>query len=408
MTDPTGTVALRRSFNAEANRRMSRLRSMTHAVLVERDLMLAKNDPVAAMLGQPGHRLAAFAQWFERVANEQLGGPWWERFLQRAYSSGTEAAGALTGRQPANGGSAPIVYRELANREFGGIAAAMTQQVSRTAAQAAITGRTPRPMYQMVLGVLRKIGQSRLKTAVDTLVVQVHNAARLAHFEQAGITQVGLIPEMLEPPRPSRFGLQWVRHDHAHHLVRDDVGAGEFARQAAQQRVDEAQRSLVEAELAETQAQAKLEVAQARVETAQAEAERTLGLAQEAEAVAEQAPEQLRANAETQAARANIKASNAAVKETEMRTAQAQAQEEASAAFQAAEQARKELAEAQLQLAQATEPDVFKIETAGDDRVCKICLAAAEDSYSLDEARGLLPLHPRCRCSWVPSLPQSN
>jgi hypothetical protein len=372
-------------------------------MLVQHDLMSARNDPVAELLGQPGYRLAAFAGWFERVANEQLGGPWWERFLQRAYSGGMEAAGALTGSQPANSRAPPIVYRELAQREFDGIAAAMTQGVSRQAASAAIGGRKPLPMYQQVLAVLRKVGQARVKTAVDTLVVWLHNAGRLDHFGAIGITRVGIDAEMLEPPRPSRFGRRLVKHDHAH--VRDAT-PDEIA--AAQQRVDEAQQRLTEAELTEAQSKADVEVASARVETAEAEAERTLGLAQQAEAAAEVAPEQYRANAETQAARANIKASNAAVKEAEMQTALTQAQAEASATFQAAEQARKELAEAQLELAQATEPDVFKIETAGDDRVCKICLAAAEDTYTLDEARGLIPLHPRCRCAWVPSLPQGN
>jgi hypothetical protein len=403
MSDPTRTAGLRRSFLAEANRRLARVRSQTHTMLVQHDLMSARNDPVAELLGQPGHRLAAFAQWFERVANEQLGGPWWERFLQRAYSGGLEAAGALTGSQPTNGRAPPIVYRELAQREFDGIAASMVQGVSRQAASAAIGGRKPLPMYRRVLAVLLKVGQRRLKDAVDTLVVMVHNAARLDHFEQVGITQVGLIPERLEPPRPSRFGRRLVKHDHSH--VRDATPE-EIA--AAQQLVDEAQQRLAEAELTAAQAQADVEVARARAETAAAEAERTLGLAQQAEAAAEAAPEQYRANAETQAARANIKASNAAVKEAQMRTAQEAAQEKASAAFDAAQQARQELAEAQLELAQAIEPDVFKIETAGDDRVCKICLAAAEDTYTLDEARGLLPLHPRCRCAWQPSLPQGN
>lgn len=40
--------------------------------------------------------------------------------------------------------------------------------------------------------------------------------------------------------------------------------------------------------------------------------------------------------------------------------------------------------------------------TAGDDRVCPICEDAATRSYTLEEARGLLPLHPNCRCAWAP------
>ena len=39
--------------------------------------------------------------------------------------------------------------------------------------------------------------------------------------------------------------------------------------------------------------------------------------------------------------------------------------------------------------------------TAGDDRVCKICEDIAEDGpYLIDQARGLIPAHPRCRCAF--------
>lgn len=42
--------------------------------------------------------------------------------------------------------------------------------------------------------------------------------------------------------------------------------------------------------------------------------------------------------------------------------------------------------------------------TAGDDRVCPECEALNGQTYSIDEARGLIPLHPNCRCSWVPAV----
>lgn len=41
--------------------------------------------------------------------------------------------------------------------------------------------------------------------------------------------------------------------------------------------------------------------------------------------------------------------------------------------------------------------------TAGDGRVCSTCKGlAAAGPYNLDEARGMIPAHPRCRCSWMP------
>ena len=43
--------------------------------------------------------------------------------------------------------------------------------------------------------------------------------------------------------------------------------------------------------------------------------------------------------------------------------------------------------------------------TAGDDKVCARCEDAAADSpYTIDEARGQIPLHPNCRCAWIPVL----
>jgi SPP1 gp7 family putative phage head morphogenesis protein len=41
--------------------------------------------------------------------------------------------------------------------------------------------------------------------------------------------------------------------------------------------------------------------------------------------------------------------------------------------------------------------------TADDDLVCDECFDMAADSpYTIDEARGLIPAHPNCRCSWIP------
>lgn len=45
------------------------------------------------------------------------------------------------------------------------------------------------------------------------------------------------------------------------------------------------------------------------------------------------------------------------------------------------------------------EPELL---TAGDNRVCEECEAAAQQKYTLASARGLLPLHPNCRCVWLP------
>lgn len=40
--------------------------------------------------------------------------------------------------------------------------------------------------------------------------------------------------------------------------------------------------------------------------------------------------------------------------------------------------------------------------TAGDDKVCPRCQGLEGKVYTLDEADGLIPVHPNCRCTWLP------
>jgi len=42
------------------------------------------------------------------------------------------------------------------------------------------------------------------------------------------------------------------------------------------------------------------------------------------------------------------------------------------------------------------------IETARDDRVCKKCAHLDGVELPIEQAKGLLPIHPRCRCIWTP------
>lgn len=38
--------------------------------------------------------------------------------------------------------------------------------------------------------------------------------------------------------------------------------------------------------------------------------------------------------------------------------------------------------------------------TQGDDKVCPECELLAGEEYTVDEARGVIPVHPNCRCTW--------
>lgn len=40
--------------------------------------------------------------------------------------------------------------------------------------------------------------------------------------------------------------------------------------------------------------------------------------------------------------------------------------------------------------------------TAGDAAVCPKCEALEGTKYTIEEARGIIPVHPNCRCTWLP------
>ena len=42
--------------------------------------------------------------------------------------------------------------------------------------------------------------------------------------------------------------------------------------------------------------------------------------------------------------------------------------------------------------------------TAGDDRVCEECESMEGQTFDMDEARGMIPAHPQCRCAWIPKV----
>lgn len=45
-----------------------------------------------------------------------------------------------------------------------------------------------------------------------------------------------------------------------------------------------------------------------------------------------------------------------------------------------------------------------EILTAGDDRVCPICISYEGKTYKIEDARGMIPFHPGCRCCYIPAI----
>lgn len=45
-----------------------------------------------------------------------------------------------------------------------------------------------------------------------------------------------------------------------------------------------------------------------------------------------------------------------------------------------------------------------ELQTAGDERVCAFCSALEGRTYTIEEASSIIPVHPQCRCIWLPKL----
>jgi len=48
-----------------------------------------------------------------------------------------------------------------------------------------------------------------------------------------------------------------------------------------------------------------------------------------------------------------------------------------------------------------------EILTAGDNRVCSLCEGLQGAVFSIARARGVIPLHSQCRCTWIPVIKKS-
>jgi len=44
--------------------------------------------------------------------------------------------------------------------------------------------------------------------------------------------------------------------------------------------------------------------------------------------------------------------------------------------------------------------------TAQDDLVCPLCEALEGKVFTIKKARGIIPVHPHCRCTWLPVIPE--
>ncbi|HEY5126777.1 MAG TPA: NUDIX domain-containing protein [Bradyrhizobium sp.] len=192
--DPTGTAALRRRWRSAAEIRLRGPRAQLRIAVVDNDILGLGGEGMAQY--QPAlDRLRALQQWFERMALGTLGGPWPDQHVDAAWQSGHAAAARETGTAATFDRRDAEHLSHLAQIEFAGIAAALTQQVVRASVAAATKKMKPVRAYALMVRPFDKMAIHRLRANVNTVAVKAHNDAKLASYREAGVTRVGIVPE---------------------------------------------------------------------------------------------------------------------------------------------------------------------------------------------------------------------
>jgi hypothetical protein len=206
--DPTGTSKLRGKFRSDLQLRLRMLRAQLRVAVVEHDVLALGRGGIMSY-HPPDVRLRAFSHWLEVAVASLVAGHWVRNYIMHASEAGVAAAvkelnlGTAAVRQA----SSNDLLEEQTVNEIVGIGDAMIQQVTRCAMVVIRRGMKAPKAYAMLASAFEKVALSRTKSLADTAVVAAYNGGKLDVYEAAGITHVGVDPELEGRPHersPSR------------------------------------------------------------------------------------------------------------------------------------------------------------------------------------------------------------
>lgn len=361
--DPTRSQGLRREGRGKVTRKVFELNRNLRQVMQDGDVAGLRPPPVpwSNWNGSTATRLARSEMMARGVINNTLLMPpdWLSNLIERAVSKGVEQAAQELKTELAglDLGSVNEVHTFAAINEVTGIANETTRRTMRHIGDAMERKQTPEALMRELRGMLEKITKLRLNLLVNTSVVRAVNAGKLAAYKDQGVRQVGVMPEWMPAPK---------QHDHAvqdeRRLSSSDVypesweSESAFMLRCERELGDEDECALIWGIYTETELKPK--------------ARRT--------AKKQQQQQQAKAKAQKKATKKKEAAKKAEAKKSAKLSLTAPANEFSAAVL-------------------------VNVLTAGDDRVCDDCdQIAAQGPYDLEEAQGLIPSHPNCRCAFVP------
>lgn len=205
--DPGRTRKLHRAFSANATMQLNRLRAMLRQAIVDYNI-LGLSGPSNFTFMTPAARLNQFAGWLETAANASLDARWWVHpWIDRATQHGLKSAQLeLSGSEYQPIPTTFESLHQLAHDELRGIIGALVQKVMRAAHVATNRRMVPHMAYREMVKPIDGDIRNRLNLLAHLLTVKGHVKGKVAYYWHAGVTHVGINPEL-------RF--RNLRHDHS-------------------------------------------------------------------------------------------------------------------------------------------------------------------------------------------------
>lgn len=361
MTDPTGTLDLRRKYRSAVEMRWNAVRKLVRDSIIGQNILGTGKSVILSMaelyVGQSiglgsgsDTKIKSFQMWMDNILKLQvLGqtGGWAEPMVVATYDRGVARAQKMVGtanvpeqRSDVIGALQAMVFSELQ-----GIVEAVSQKAVRAVAYGVLHNYKPIQIFRTIADDIQKVGVNRSRAMVDMMVVKTYGQATLDTFKAAGILRVGLLSER-QPVKKK------VRDDNPWH----DPHSGQFTTS-----------SLAGSGGEET----AIELAKVERE-AHARAIANVRSAQKGEAFKHPFTprEQYRAAMLMRHKDAKIKSVKGLL---------------------------------ETLLGGGDDEELVEVLTAGDDDVCQECQDISQDGpYDIEDAYDLIPAHPHCRCAFVP------
>ena len=202
--DPTNTGTLRRAFRATAKLRLRKIRALLRTAIVDHDILGLGSEHIN--FAAPAARLSSFNSWFEAMTKLELASGWSYDWIKKAVASGEREARKELDAQRTFERATVEYLCEWAQTELAGIAAALTQQVTRAAAD--ITGShgkvRPAPAFRLLAAPFAKLSKQRLHPFAHDAIVRSHVKAKFAVYRANQVLLVGVKAET-NPRRKQRI-----------------------------------------------------------------------------------------------------------------------------------------------------------------------------------------------------------